>query len=108
MEKIERSDYGMKVQIKQSDSSEKVLEADIVVVSVSLGVLKAKSHFFLSYFLFLFLFSLIASFALRRSITFEPELPKHKQDAIERLGFGFFLFPACCVLCRACSIVKMK
>jgi monoamine oxidase len=40
------------------------IEADAVVVSVSLGVLKSEA------------------------ITFEPELPDRKKEAISRLGFG--------------------
>ena len=42
----------------------KSVQADAVVVTVSLGVLKS------------------------RKILFEPELPAQKRDAIERLGFG--------------------
>jgi Flavin containing amine oxidoreductase len=47
-----------------SCSNGEVIQADAVVLSVSLGVLKAQT------------------------ITFEPELPGEKQDAISRLGFG--------------------
>jgi monoamine oxidase len=45
-------------------SNGEVIQADAVVLSVSLGVLKAND------------------------ITFDPELPYDKVDAISRLGFG--------------------
>ena len=47
-----------------SCSNGDIIQADAVVLSVSLGVLKAKD------------------------IIFEPELPYEKKDAISRLGFG--------------------
>lgn len=62
-EEVEEVKYSEK-NVKIFTKSKKVYEANFVIVTVPLGVLKAKK------------------------INFFPELPKIKQQAIEKLGFG--------------------
>lgn len=69
VQKVEYSDNSAKViailsQPNQTESQQIVFEADAVVVTASLGVLKSGL------------------------IEFDPPLPKHKQESIQRLGFG--------------------
>ncbi|MGB0383938.1 MAG: flavin monoamine oxidase family protein [Ardenticatenaceae bacterium] len=63
-EVVERVEYGADGVRVHTTSAE--LTADRVVITVPLGVLKAGS------------------------ITFEPALPAEKQDAIKRIGFGYY------------------
>jgi len=63
--KVSHIESGVAVHYTEGrSSSESVLNADVVIVSVPLGVLKA------------------------RALAFDPPLPQRKQQAIDRLGFG--------------------
>jgi lysine-specific histone demethylase 1 len=65
VKKVTRTPQGATVHVSAGrGGAEKVIEADAVIVSLPLGVLKANS------------------------VAFDPPLPARKQHAIDRLGFG--------------------